>query len=54
MVSQRDTRALHKLGEDAPLERQIIVSRDPHRRQLGDVSVYPVAEFLAELWQHGY
>ncbi|MBM4346419.1 MAG: ATP-binding protein [Deltaproteobacteria bacterium] len=41
----RDARGLRALAEATPLGRQVLVSRDPSRRRIGPVEVWPAAEF---------
>lgn len=50
MVSERHLRGLALLGEETPLARRIVVSRDPKRRRMGTVEVLPYRPFLEELW----
>ncbi len=51
LVSAKHTRGLRALAEDIDLERKIIVSLDPARRELGGVEIFPYRDFLRLLWQ---
>jgi len=37
-------------SEEHPLARLIAVSLDPNPRQMNNVEIYPVGEFLKKLW----
>lgn len=50
LADERDTKGLRILAEDRRLERQILVTRDPHPRRLGSVDVLPYPVFLQALW----
>ena len=49
-VGRRDYSGLRALSEDVELSRQIVVCDEPRRRREGEVEVFPVEEFLADLW----
>ena len=50
MVKDKHCRGLNALAEDLNLDKKIIVSMDPNRRQLGDIMIIPYREFLHLLW----
>ena len=50
-AKSRHTRGLKAFGEDFPDARLIIVSLDKYRRKMNDVEVFPVLEFLQNLWK---
>lgn len=50
LVDERDLRGLKAFAEFSTLTRQIVVSRDPHRRQIGNIEIWPYIEFLSALW----
>jgi len=49
-VSTRDLRGLKSLSDATDLQRKIVVSRDPERRVLDGVEIWPYQDFLTELW----
>jgi predicted AAA+ superfamily ATPase len=49
-VTNADFKGLHALSEELPLTRKIIVSREPEKRQVGEIEIYPYRQFLSELW----
>lgn len=49
-VAPSDLKGLLALDEDLSMRRKIIVSREPEKRLLGKVEIYPYRQFLAELW----
>ena len=51
-VTRRDLRGLRALAKDRALRRQLVVCREPERRVVEDVEIWPVGPFLAALWQH--
>lgn len=53
-VSERHLLGLNALAEDMPLKQRIVVSLDSHRRRIGAVEVFPVREFLHQLWGGGF
>lgn len=50
-VGSRHLKGLKAFSEDFPEARTIIVSFDQYKRAMNDVEVYPVIEFLNELWR---
>ncbi len=50
MVSERDLKGLKALSEETKLKRKIVVSRDPHKRKLNDIEIWPYQSFLKALW----
>lgn len=50
-VRKADIKGLLALREEVPLKRRVIVATERERRSLDEgVELYPVADFLAELW----
>ena len=49
-VKSRHTKGLKAFQEDFPQARLIVVSLDKYKRAMGDVEIFPVIEFLSELW----
>jgi predicted AAA+ superfamily ATPase len=49
-VKSRHTKGLKAFQEEYPQVKAIVVSMDKHRRELNGISVIPVLEFLADLW----
>ena len=49
-VKDSQLRGLRSFGADYPSARLLVVSRDPHRRRMGNIEIFPVREFLASLW----
>lgn len=49
-VRDRDLKNLAEVGAELRLQRQIVVSREPHWRKLGNIEIFPVTEFLQHLW----
>ena len=49
-VSPSDFKGLRALTEDTKMRRQIIVCREPEKRKIGDVEIYPYRQFLNEVW----
>ena len=49
-VDASDFKGLRALHQEHTLARQIIVSRDPFPRQIGDIELMPYAHFLQALW----
>ena len=49
-VKSRHTKGLKAFQEEYPQVRLIVVSLDKYKRSINDVEVFPVAEFLSELW----
>lgn len=52
-VSKEDLKGLKRLHEDTPMERLIVVSKEPEKRRIGSIEIYPYRQFLKELWQEG-
>jgi len=50
MVDERDLKGMKALAGERSLRRQFIVSRDPERRRIGDIEVWPYLQFLRALW----
>jgi predicted AAA+ superfamily ATPase len=53
-VSPADLKSLRALAEEQKLKRYLCVSLDQRRRQVGEITVLPVREFLETLWDGGY
>jgi uncharacterized protein len=51
-VSEKHLKGLRYLSEDIALERKIVVSLDPIKRVVGDIEIFPVKEFLENLWNN--
>ena len=49
-VKSRHIKGLKAFQEEYPQVRLIVVSLDKYKRSINDVEVFPVAEFLSELW----
>ena len=49
-VKSRHTRGLKAFQEEYPEVKAIVVSMDKYRRELNEVAVIPVVEFLSDLW----
>ena len=50
-VIDRDLRGLRALAEELPSLRKIVVSNELWQRTMDDqIEIYPVEEFLRELW----
>ena len=50
LVDTKDLKGLKSIAQEEKMERLIVVSRDPERRRIGDIEIWPVHEFLRELW----
>lgn len=50
-AKSRHTRGLKAFSEEYPDARLIVVSLDKYRRKMNDVEVFPVLEFLDNLWK---
>ncbi len=50
LVSERDLKGLKALSEEAPIRRQIVVSRDVYRRTVEGIEIFPFQDFLKDLW----
>ncbi|MCX6130910.1 MAG: DUF4143 domain-containing protein [Proteobacteria bacterium] len=51
-VDAKDMKGLKALAEEGKMERLMIVSRDPERRQVDKIEIWPYRLFLEELWNH--
>ncbi len=51
-VDSKDMKGLRALAEEGKMVRLIVVSRDPERRQVGDIEIWPYRMFLEALWKH--
>ena len=49
-VQDKHLKGLRALAEDLNLKNKIVISLDPKPRQIDDILVLPVAEFLKRLW----
>ncbi|MBT9554996.1 MAG: ATP-binding protein [Myxococcales bacterium] len=49
-ATEKHLKGLSRLGGHLTLRRKILVSRDPTRRRIGDVDVWPWFQFLQALW----
>jgi len=50
LVDAKDLKGLKALAAIKPMQRLMVVSRDPERRRVGDIEIWPYREFLRELW----
>ena len=53
-VSSQDLKSLKALAEEGKLKRYLVVSFEPRKRQVGEVTVLPWQVFLTELWNGKY
>jgi predicted AAA+ superfamily ATPase len=53
-VGPNDLRSLRALAEETTLKRYLCVSLEPRRRRQTGVTILPIAEFLASLWDGEY
>jgi hypothetical protein len=53
-VAPNDLKSLKALAEEQKLKRYLCVSLEPRRRQVGDVTILPIHEFLKALWDKAY
>lgn len=53
-VAGTDLRSLKALAEEGKLKRYLCVSLEARRRQVGEVTILPVKEFLDNLWNQAY
>lgn len=53
LVHDRDLKGLRAIAEqrDFPMERRVVVSREPGPRRVGDIEILPYALFLEQLWR---
>ena len=49
-IGTNDLKSLKALAEEGKLTRYLCVSLEAHRRQVGEVTILPVKEFLDNLW----
>jgi len=50
-VKSRHTKGLKAFQEEYPNTRLIVVSMDRYKRVMNDVEIFPVIDFLDELWK---
>jgi len=50
-VKSRHTKGLKAFQEEYPQARLIVVSMDKYKRVMNDIEIFPVKEFLSELWR---
>jgi predicted AAA+ superfamily ATPase len=53
-IAANDLKSLKALVEERKLKRYLCVSLEPRRRQVGDVTVLPIKDFLANPWDETY
>jgi predicted AAA+ superfamily ATPase len=53
-VSAHDLKSLRAFAEEKKLKRYLCVSLESRRRNLGNVTILPLREFLEALWGHDY
>ena len=53
-VAANDLKSLKALAEERKLKRYLCVSLEARRRQVGEVTILPVREFLDNLWDGAY
>jgi predicted AAA+ superfamily ATPase len=53
-LSTHDLKPLRALAEEKKLKRYLCVSFEPRRRNLENLSILPLREFLESLWSHEY
>jgi predicted AAA+ superfamily ATPase len=53
-VAGNDLKSLKALAEEGKLKRYLCVSLETRRRQVGEVTILPVKEFLDNLWDENY
>jgi len=51
-VDAKDMKGLKVLADEGKMDRLIVVSRDPERRQVDNIEIWPYRSFLADLWSH--
>ena len=49
-VKSRHTKGLKAFQEEYPQSRLIVVSMDKYKRVMNNIEIFPVTEFLSELW----
>ncbi|MBM4254152.1 MAG: ATP-binding protein [Deltaproteobacteria bacterium] len=50
LVDTKDLKGLRALAKEEKMDRLIVVSRDPERRTVGNIEIWPYREFLRQLW----
>jgi predicted AAA+ superfamily ATPase len=50
MAQPKHAQGLRRLHEARPMRRRLLVTRDPARRQMGDIEVWPWLAFVTALW----
>lgn len=53
-VGPNDLKSLKALAEERKLKRYLCVSLEARRRQVGEVTILPIHEFLKNLWDEAY
>ncbi|HSF66501.1 MAG TPA: AAA family ATPase [Nitrospiraceae bacterium] len=53
-VSANDLKSLKALAEEKKLKRYLCVSLEARRRQVGEITILPIQEFLKNLWDEAY
>ncbi|ALA57045.1 hypothetical protein [Nitrospira moscoviensis] len=53
-IAANDLKSLKALAEEQRLKRYLCVSLKARRRQVGDVTILPLKDFLAHLWDGTY
>jgi predicted AAA+ superfamily ATPase len=53
-IAANDLKSLRALAEEKKLKRYLCVSLEARRRQVGEVTILPVKEFLNNLWEEAY
>ena len=53
-IAANDLKSLKALAEERKLKRYLCVCLDTRRRQVGEVTILPVKEFLKNLWDEAY
>jgi predicted AAA+ superfamily ATPase len=53
-ISAHDLKSLRAFAEEKKLKRYLCVSLEPRRRNMGNVTILPLREFLEALWSHDY
>ena len=49
-IHSHHTRGLRAFAEEFPESRKLIVSNEQNKRVMGDIEVFPLREFLSQLW----
>lgn len=53
-IAANDLKSLKALAEEKKLKRYLCVSLEARQRQVGEVTILPVKEFLNNLWEEAY